>query len=196
MAKTTEKVCVGVFAGAHGVRGLLKIRSFTVNPSDILAYDELYDETFTHTFNPQEKSHNKDVIIVEIEGINDILTAMENFKGEILQYPPIFSAIKVKGKKLYVRREAMPELPEETFYHVDLIGLTVFTANGEEKGKVTEVFNFGAGDVLEVKTADDVLVMIPFTKKDVPEVNVKEGKITVASEQWFAGLKEGEKEDV
>ncbi|MBR7159286.1 MAG: 16S rRNA processing protein RimM [Alphaproteobacteria bacterium] len=179
MAKTTEKVCVGVFAGAHGVRGLLKIRSFTVNPSDILAYDELYDETFTHTFKPQEKSRNKDVIIVEIEGINDRDKALE-----------------LKGKKLYVRREAMPELPEETFYHVDLIGLTVFTANGEEKGKVTEVFNFGAGDVLEVKTADDALVMIPFTKKDVPEVNVKEGKITVASEQWFAGLKEGEKEDV
>ncbi len=179
MAETPEKVCVGVFAGAHGVRGLVKIRSFTVNPGDILAYDALYDETFTHAFKPMEKSLNKDVLIVAIEGINDRDKALE-----------------LKGLKLYVRRDALAKLPEETFYHVDLIGLSVFTTDGVQKGKVAEVFNFGAGDVLGVKTPDGAQVMIPFTKKDVPEVDIKERKITTASNQWFGGKEEGKREDV
>ncbi len=179
MEKSTEKVCVGVFAGAHGIRGLVKIRSFTVDPNDLFSYNLLYDETFTKTFKPKKKSLNKNLIIAEIEGINDRDKALE-----------------LKGKKLYVRRDEMPKLPEETFYHVDLIGLSVFTKKGEEKGKITEVFNFGAGDVLEIKTSDNSVVMIPFTKKDVPEVNIKDGKIVIADEQWFVGIKKGEEENV
>ena len=77
MEKSTEKVCVGVFAGAHGIRGLVKIRSFTVDPNDLFSYNLLYDETFTKTFKPKKKSLNKNLIIAEIEGINDRDKALE-----------------------------------------------------------------------------------------------------------------------
>ena len=85
--------------------------------------------------------------------------------------------------RLYADRSALPELKsEDEFYQADLIGLEVRLADGSAAGKVAGIYNFGAGEILEIKVADGGrLEMIPFTRAYVPEVNIKDGYIIVSS---------------
>ena len=90
-----------------------------------------------------------------------------------------------------MERSLLPELPEEEFYHTDLIGLMALTAKGEKVGTVNALYNFGAGDLIEIKTSDNRLEMLPFTKAYVPTVNLKDGFIIVEMMQ-FAAEEDGE----
>ena len=164
-----EKVFVGMITGPHGVKGLVKVRSFTITPTDIFSYGDLYDETLTRTFSFKNLSLNKNVLLCEMEGVHDRETA-EQFKGT----------------KLFALREGLPKIEEEDeFYHTDLIGLKVTDGKDKDLGTVSSVFNFGAGDILDITTPSGKSVMIPFTKKDIPVVDVDGGFIKVASTDWF-----------
>lgn len=173
MTVKKNKICVGVIADAHGVRGLVKVRSFTEEPCDILAYGTLYDEAFSREFVLEKLSVNKDVILAKLVGVADRDKALE-----------------LKGVKLFVERDKLPKLEEETFYHSDLIGLEVFSKEGRSFGKITAVHNFGAGDVLDVKTPNGASVMVAFTKKNVPTVDIENQKVLVACDDWFEEKKE------
>ena len=92
-------------------------------------------------------------------------------------------AEQLKGaKELMLPREKLPTLEEDTFYHADLIGLDVVTLNDQALGTVYALYNFGAGDILEVKTLTKKLVMIPFTCTILPEVDIKKGLLRVSEE--------------
>ncbi|GHD40148.1 ribosome maturation factor RimM [Thalassobaculum fulvum] len=157
-----ERVCLGAVTGAHGVRGLVKVKPFTENPDDVAAYGPVEDERGSRRFTLAVAGHHKETVIVRVEGIADR-----------------DAAEALRGTRLYVDRSALPEPEDGEFYHADLIGLRVVTVGGEELGRVTALYDFGAGDLVEFAGADGKSRMLPFTEAAVPEVDIAGGRIVV-----------------
>ena len=158
-----DRVCLGVVAGAHGVRGLVKIKSFTEDPEDLAAYGALSDETGRRRFVVKLKGRVKGLLLAELEGIRDRDQAQA-----------------LHGLQLYVARSALPRLDEdETFYQADLIGLAAEDPEGRPLGRVVAVPNFGAGDLLEVLDPERVSQFFPFTRDIVPQVDLAGGRVVI-----------------
>ena len=155
-----ERVLVGAIAGAHGVRGAVRIRSFTDDPAAVAAYGPVFDEAGARRLVLKIVGPTKGGVLAEIEGVRDRNAA------EALQ-----------GVRLYVPREALPAPGEDEFYQADLVGLAVETADGTALGRVRAVQNFGAGDLLEVERPDGSTVSLPFTRAAVPVVDIAGGRI-------------------
>ena len=156
----TQRICVGAIAGAQGVRGAVRIKTFTEEPRGISAYGGLTDER-GHPIEISVKELRGDLVIAAVEGVNDRDAAQA-----------------LKGTRLYVPRTALPETGTEEFYHADLLGLAVETVDGTPFGKVQAVHDFGAGDVLEIAT-DGRTVMVPFTREAVPDVDLGAQRLVV-----------------
>ena len=160
------KVCVGVITGVRGLKGDLKVKSFTSDPKDVGAYGPVSDETGGKVLELSVTGMAKDQVVVRIAGVTD-RTAAE----------------ALKGMQLYVPRDALPAPEDDEYYHADLIGLVAEeagSADGAEPfGKVRSVYDFGAGDVLEVERPSGETVMLPFTRKVVPEVDLTRGRVVV-----------------
>ena len=156
-------VCLGAIAGAHGVRGEVRLESFTANPADLTAYGPLSDETGRRHFVLTPRGSARGRLIARIEGIEDR-----------------DAAEALKGTRLYVARAALPAPAEEEYYHSDLLGLRCERADGGHFGVVKALYNFGAGDVIEVEKGDGQRVMLPFTRATVPLVDVGAGRLVVA----------------
>jgi 16S rRNA processing protein RimM len=176
-----DRVCVGVIAGAHGVRGDVRVRSFTAVPEDIAGLGPLSDEGGERQFRLRLVGRTKDALRARIDGVAD-RTAAE----------------ALKGTRLYVARAVLPEPAEDEFYHADLIGLRVELEDGSEIGRVKAVHDFGAGDVIEVtpleRGSDWARAMLPFTAEAVPVVDLEGGRIVVAPPPGlFAGGEDEEK---
>jgi 16S rRNA processing protein RimM len=168
---TPSRVCVGQVAAPHGVRGLVKLRSFTEDPADVAAYGPLTDETGRRSFEVRLLSAVGDLWIAEVEGVAD-----RN------------AAEAIKGVRLYVERSLLPEPEDEDeFYHADLIGLRAETAAGEPFGTVVAVHDFGAGEMLELRPASGPTVMLPFTRAAVPVVDLAAGRIVVEPPEEIPG---------
>jgi len=160
---TEARICLGVIAGAHGVRGLVKIKSFTEAPKDLVAYGPLSDEAGARRFEIAVKGMAKGSVLAAIDGINHREAAQA-----------------LKGTGLYVDRAALPAPEdEEDYYHADLVGLRAQGLDGEEIGRVTAVHNFGAGDLLEIARGEGAELLIPFTKAAVPHVDLEAGRLTI-----------------
>ena len=155
------KVCVGAVIGAKGVRGEMKIKSFTAAPRDIGAYGPVTTGD-GRSFHVKVAESRQDTVTARLEGVND-----RN------------AAEALKGTRLYVDRDALPQADDGSYYHADLIGLSARTTNGEALGTVTEVFNFGAGDMLEVTRPNGVTELIPFSADAIAGVDVDAGTVTV-----------------
>ena len=160
-----ERICLGKITGVHGIRGEVKIKSFTDFDTDIAAYGNLENKDGSKSFSLKVIGHSKELLRCKIKGVDD-----RN------------SAEALIGTELYVNRNVLPELDDEEYYLTDLIGLKVFEKSSElEVGTVAGVYNFGAGDILEIKLMDNKLEMIPFTKEYVPEVKINDGYVIVSS---------------
>lgn len=158
----TDRVCLGAVTGPHGVRGLVKVKPFTEQPSDIAAYGPVEDEDGARRFTLRPEGEAKGQLIVRIDGVGD--------RG---------AAEALKGTRFYVDRAVLPALQDDTFYHADLIGLRVEALTGETLGTVTALYDFGAGDLLEFRDAEDTAHMLPFTEAVVPEIDLKGGRVVV-----------------
>ncbi|MGD0333255.1 MAG: ribosome maturation factor RimM [Xanthobacteraceae bacterium] len=159
-----RRVCLGQFGAAHGVRGELRLRSFTSDPAAIANYGPLEAED-GRVFEITSLRPAKDHFVATLAGIGD-----RN------------AAERLANIKLYVPRERLPE-PEQAdeFYHADLIGLTVVGRAGEKLGTVIAIHNFGAGDLIEVRPdAGGNTELVPFDETHVPAVDVAAGRIVVA----------------
>ncbi|SDE91896.1 ribosome maturation factor RimM [Rhodospira trueperi] len=161
-----ERVCLGVVVGVHGVRGAVRVKSFTADPADVGAYGPVWTEDGARSWGLSVVGDAKGVVLCRLDGVDD-RTAAE----------------ALKGLRLYVPRDALPPAGEdEEYYHADLIGLRVERQDGTALGTVRAVHDFGAGDVLDVTptAAGGKPLMIPFTRAAVPVVDVAAGRAVVA----------------
>ena len=175
MAKK-DLVLLGQITAPHGVRGLVKVRSYTEDPAAIADYGPLRDPT-GREFRLINKGLTKGGILAAIDGVNDR-----------------DGAEALRGTKLHVPRDRLPsEDNDEEFYHVDLINLSVEQPNGEHLGRVRAVQNFGAGDVLEIApAAGGPTLLLPFTRAMVPTVDIDGGKLVVGNIADFLAGEEAE----
>lgn len=158
--------CAAVVASAHGVRGNVKVKCFLENPHHLKDYSPLSNEKGEAVYKIKKiLSQDKNTLIVAFDGIVD--------RNE---------AERLKGAKLMLPWDRLPELSEDTFYYKDLIGLSAVSCQGEILGGVHALHNFGAGEILEIETPAGKLHMIPFTKECVPDINLKEGKLLLSTE--------------
>jgi 16S rRNA processing protein RimM len=162
-----RRLCLGVIAGAHGVAGLVRVKSFTAEPQDLGAYGTLSDADGARQFRlavvgraPGKRA--PDVLLARIDGVADR-----------------DAAEALKGTRLYVARSVLPAPDEDEFYQADLIGLAAELADGSAFGTVTAVHDFGAGDVLEVARPQESSVLLPFTRAAVPVIDVAGGRCVV-----------------
>lgn len=170
MVENAKRICLGAIVGVHGIKGEVKVKSFTEYAEDIDQYGDVEDEAGLRKFKIKVIGHSKELLRVKIKGIDDR-----------------DAAFALKGTGLYVNKDVLPELNEEEFYHTDLIGLEARNENSEFIGEVVGVYNFGAGDMLEIKTSETgKSEMLPFTSEYVPTVNIKDGYIIVSSLLAFA----------
>ncbi len=156
-----RRICLALITAPHGVRGQVKLRPFTAAPGDVTAYGPLTDESGTRRFAVQLKSQVKGQWLAEIDGVSSREAAEA-----------------LRGTRLYVERSALPPAEDDSFYHADLIGLAVEDRDGAALGTVRAIYDFGAGDTLEVSGPNGSL-MIPFTKAAVPVVDLDGGRLVV-----------------
>lgn len=151
--------CAAVITSPHGIQGHVKIKCFLEDPSDFKTYSPYCNEDGEETYKVSKVfSQEKDILIASLEGIHD--------RNE---------AESLKGAKLMLARSCLPNLSEGTFYHADLLNLQVLSSLNEVVGVVHALYNFGAGDILEIKIKHGKLIMIPFTQGIVPDVDIKKG---------------------
>jgi len=164
-----RKICVGRFAGAHGVRGLVKLCSFTAEPEAIFAYAPLTDETGSRKFKITKKSAVKDSFIVVVDGVG----AKE-------------AADQLRGDGLYISRNLLPKTRKSEYYEADLEGLRVSGKDGHDYGNVLGVHDFGAGIFLEIGKTKKDSFMLPFKDSFVPQVDLGAGILVIAvPEGWL-----------
>lgn len=175
----SKLVCLGKIVAAHGIRGEVKVKSFTENPKDVLSYGNLSNKDGTRIFETRFVGFSKELLRVKIKGV-DTRNDAEN----------------LKGTELYIERSKLPNVSEDTFYQADLVGLkAVRQKTSEQIGEVVGIYNFGAGDILEVKF--DGLKrteMLPFNNTYVPDVDLKKG-VVLLSEDTMAYLEDEGKDE-
>lgn len=159
-----QRVCLGRGIGARGLKGEVRIRTFTQNPLAIADYGPLEDEAGARQFKIVKVSPAKDGVVVRIEGV----ATRED-------------ADALKGVEFYVGRDRLPEAEdEEEFYHADLVGMVAVSGEGSALGQVIAVQNFGAGDLLEIRPATGgKSVLVPFTREIVPDIDMDAGWLLV-----------------
>ncbi|MBX9786794.1 MAG: ribosome maturation factor RimM [Alphaproteobacteria bacterium] len=158
--------CAAVVAAAHGVHGHVKVKCFLENPSEFNKFSPYFDRMGEESYRVKKVLSQKgDMLIVSLEGVYD-----RNY------------AEQMRGVELFVPRSKLPALSEDTFYHRDLIGLKVHSSRGVLLGDVHALYNFGAGDILEIKTLEGKLEMLPFTKVCIPEIHPEEETLVLSPE--------------
>jgi 16S rRNA processing protein RimM len=160
----SRKLLMGRIGAAHGVKGEVRIQSFTDEPLALADYGPLSTNKPGLTIEIETARATTNVLVARLKGVTD-RTAAE----------------KLNGVELYVDRDKLPPPADaDDFYHADLIGLDARLGDGSVLGKVTAIPNYGASDLLEVtdsRTGDTFLY--PFTKAVVPEVRIAEGYIVI-----------------
>ena len=157
----TFLICVGAIAGAFGVHGDVRLKSFTADPEDIAAYGPLSTEDGRQTFTVTLNGQTKNGFTARLSGI----TTKEQ-------------ADALRGLRLYAERAQLPSLPDDEYYHTDLIGLEVYDTGGALLGRVKSVQNHGAADLLELHGPGlKATVLLPFTLEAVPTVDLDKGRI-------------------
>ena len=155
----TERVCVGAIGGAFGVQGEVRLKSFCAEPADIATYGPLTTEDGARGFTVRLTRPVAGGLGARLSGI------ATREQAEAL-----------KGTTLWADRSRLPSLPDDEFYHADLIGLSVADPGGAELGRVRAIYDHGAGDILEVVGPKGTL-LLPFTRAVVPTVDLASGRI-------------------
>lgn len=161
-------ICVGMVTGAHGVHGLVRVKSFTAEASDLTAYGPLWDEHGASSLRLWATGEVRGQLLMRVEGVQD-RTAAE----------------RLRGRRLYIPRSALPEPRSDEYYHADLVGLRAELVGepGREAvalGCVSAVHDFGGGPMLEIAADNGGMIMVPFTHDAVPVVDVPNGRLEIA----------------
>ncbi len=155
-----DRICVGAIAGSFGVKGEVRLKSFCAEPEAIDTYGPLSSEDGNSSWDVKVTRPVKNGFAARLSGVR----SKE-------------AADALRGTRLYAPREKLPDLPDDEYYHTDLIGLTVFDTGGVELGRVKAVLNHGAGDLLEIAfKGEKQPVLLPFTVANVPTIDLGAGK--------------------
>ena len=161
--KEAQRICVAQIGAPHGVRGEVRIKSFTADPMALANYGALTSEDGARTFEIEALRPAKEVVIARLAGVAD-REATE----------------ALRNLRLYVPRDRLPAADADEFYYADLIGLAAVDADGTAIGTVAALHNFGGGDLIEITSeTGGPSVLLPFTKAVVPEVDIAGGRVVV-----------------
>jgi 16S rRNA processing protein RimM len=155
-------ICVARIGAAHGVRGAVKLWTFTEDPLAVKDYGPLMTKDGARQFELAQVREAKDHLVVTLKGI-----ATRD------------DAERLNGLELYVAREKLPETDEGEYYHADLIGLAAVNAADEPLGRVVAIHNFGAGDIIEIAPPKGATMLLPFTNAVVPTVDLANGRVVI-----------------
>jgi 16S rRNA processing protein RimM len=161
-ARDRDWVCVAAVAGAHGLRGVLKLRCFTERLEDVAAYGPLFDRQGNRLFELKVLGPAPGGVLARAPGI-------EHREA----------AAALRGTQLFVPRSALPEPAPDEFYYSDLEGMEALRPDGSRFGVVHSVDNFGAGDLIEVMADDGRRVSLPFTRQTVPSIDLERRRLVV-----------------
>jgi 16S rRNA processing protein RimM len=175
-------VVVGRFGAAHGIKGEVRLKSFTQVPADVAGYGALSADD-GRTFDilsarSAAGSSSPDMLIVRVKGVNDRVAAEA-----------------LTNLELSVPADRLPETSGEEFYHADLVGLAALTLSGDPLGTVVAVQNYGAGDILEIAPAAGPTILVPFSQRVVPTVDIKGGRVLIDPPAGLFGGADGDQEE-
>jgi 16S rRNA processing protein RimM len=157
-----KKILLGRCGAAQGVKGEIRIKSFTQDPLSIAAYGPLMDEDGASLEIEHARALKDDLVVARLKGVTDRT-----------------SAETLTGKNLFVAREKLPPPDEDEFYISDLIGLAARAPDGAAIGVVKNVLNYGAGDILEIKPETGEVFLLAFTKENAPTLDFTKGEIVI-----------------
>jgi len=163
-------VCVARIGAAHGVRGAVKLWTFTEDPFAVQHYGPLQTKDGDRAFEVAQAREGKGHLVVTFKGITT--------RDE---------AERLNGIELCVAREKLPETDEDEYYHADLIGLAAVTTAGAPLGHVVAIHNFGAGDIIEIAPPNGTTLLLPFSNAVVPEVDLTGGRVVINPPQEIEG---------
>ena len=155
-------ICVARIGAPHGVRGAVKLWTFTEDPLAVRHYGPLLTKDGARQFEVTHVREAKGHLVATLKGI---ATREE--------------AERLNGVELYVAREKLPDTSADEYYHADLIGLAAVNAAGEPLGRVIAIHNFGAGDIIEVAPPNGATMLLPFTNAVVPTVDLEGGRVVI-----------------
>lgn len=168
-------VPLGVFGAARGVRGEVRVKSYTADPEAIGAYGALTDASGARLFVFESlRALKDDMLVARVKGVATREAAQA-----------------LNGVELFARREQLPPPAADEFYYDDLVGLAAVTREGSGLGRVVGLSNFGAGDILEIAPAGGgETLLIPFTKAVALEIDFARGRIVIEPPREIEGERE------
>lgn len=171
VALPDHHVIVGVIGAAHGLRGEMRLKAYTADPMAVGDYGPLRLPDGRNVAVKVLRSVRDDLVIVRMDGVTD-----RNL------------AEALTGQPLSLDKSRLPALAEEDeFYHADLVGLKAVDAQGQVLGHIVGLFNYGAGDMLEIRlTKPAPTDFLPFTKAFVPKIDLTAGFVEVVLPDDFA----------
>jgi 16S rRNA processing protein RimM len=159
---TSSQICVARIGAAHGVRGQVRLWTFTEEPLSVRDYGPLSTKDGSRQFEVTHVREAKDHLVATLKGV-----ATRN------------DAERLNGIELYVARDRLPATDEGEYYHADLIGLAAITTADEPLGRVIALHNFGAGDIIEIAQPEGPTLLLPFTNEVVPTVDLAGGRVVI-----------------
>jgi 16S rRNA processing protein RimM len=156
------QICIARIGAAHGVRGAVKLWTFTEDPLAVTQYGALATRDGSRSFEIATAREAKGHLVATLKGI---ATREE--------------AERLNGVELYIARDQLPETDEDEYYHADLIGLAAVTADDAPIGRVIAIHNFGAGDIIEIAPPHGATMLLPFTNAVVPTVDLAGGRVVI-----------------
>jgi 16S rRNA processing protein RimM len=157
-----KKICVARIGAAHGVRGAVKLWTFTEDPLAVKRYGPLSTKDGARQFEVTSAREAKGHLVATLKGI----TTREG-------------AERLNGIELHVMRERLPPTDEGEYYRADLIGLAAVTATDEPLGSVVAIHNFGAGDIIEIAPPEGATMLLPFSDAVVPAVDLAGRRVVI-----------------
>ena len=156
------QICVARIGAAHGVRGAVKLWTFTEDPMAVTQYGPLATKDGARKFEVAHAREAKGHLVATLKGV---ATREE--------------AERLNGLELYIPRSKLPATDADEYYHADLIGLSAVNAAFEPIGRVTAIHNFGAGDIIEIAPAHGATMLLPFSNAVVPTVDLAAGRVVI-----------------
>ena len=156
------QICIARIGAPHGVRGAVKLWTFTEDPLAVKAYGPLLTKDGARSFEVATAREAKGHLVATLKGVG----SRED-------------AERLNGIELYIARDKLPATDENEYYHADLIGLAAVTAANEPLGRVVAIHNFGAGDIIEIAPTHGATMLLPFTNAVVPSVDLAAGHVVI-----------------